>query len=233
MRPTTLAPVLRPLLRQALLAATLAATLAGCASAAKPGPGSAGPGGWRSLFDGKTLAGWTKADFIESGEPRVEDGKLILPAGARLTAVRREDMPLGNYEVELEAMRVDGQDFFCGITFPVAGSHASLIVGGWGGMVCGISSLEGMDASENETTRAIQFESGKWYRVRLRVTDRIEAWIDDEKIADVETAGRKIGTRHDIDPAKPFGLASWRTTAALRGIRWREAAAAPQEPAKP
>jgi hypothetical protein len=187
-------------------------------------PGCAQQGGWHSLHDGQSLAGWQRSEFDGGGQPRVDDGKLILPASeAGLTGVRRESpFASSNYEVELEAMRVDGQDFFCGITFPVAGSYASLIIGGWGGMVCGISSLEGMDAANNETTRAKEFEKGKWYRVRLRVTDDgIEAWLDDEKIVGIATEGRKIGVRRDIDASKPFGISSWRTTAALRDIRWR------------
>jgi hypothetical protein len=186
--------------------------------------GCAAPDGWHSLFDGKTLAGWQRSEFDGGGAPRAEDGRLILPASeSGLTGVRREAaFAPGDYEVELEAMRVDGRDFFCGITFPVAGSHASLIVGGWGGMVCGISSLEGMDAANNETTTAREFETGKWYRVRLRVTgEGIEAWLGEEKIVGVVTEGRKIGVRSDIDASKPFGLSSWRTTAALRNIRWR------------
>jgi hypothetical protein len=105
----------------------------------------------------------------------------------------------------------------------VGESHCSLIVGGWGGGVVGISSIDGADASENETTQFITFETGRWYRIRVRVTDKkIEAWVEQKKVADVLTAGRKITTRFgDIELSKPFGLASWSTSAAFRGIRIR------------
>ena len=59
---------------------------------------------------------------------------------------------MSDYEVTLEAMRVDGNDFFCGMTFPAGKDPCTLIVGGWGGTVVGLSSINGMDASENETT---------------------------------------------------------------------------------
>ncbi len=92
-----------------------------------------------------------------------------------------------NYEVALDAMRVMGSDFFCGLTVPVGTNFCSLIVGGWGGSLVGISSLDGMDASENETTKFVSFESGRWYRIRLRVTEKkIEGWIDKDKLVDVD-----------------------------------------------
>jgi hypothetical protein len=180
----------------------------------------------RSLFDGKTLEGWTVTDFGGHGEPAVEDGKLVLPIGEGLTGVTyagKAKPPTSNYEITLQAQRVQGQDFFCGLTFPVGDSFASLIVGGWGGAVCGISSIDGADASDNATTTRRKLQSGKWYAVRLRVTDeKIEAWIDDEQIVNVARAGKKFSVRGDIDESRPLGLASWRTEAALKDIRLRE-----------
>ena len=97
------------------------------------------------------------------------------------------DFPKMNYEVAFDAMRVMGSDFFCGLTVPVGESFCSLIVGGWGGTLVGISSLDGMDASENETTKFVSFETGRWYRIRLRVTEKkLQAWIDQEKLVDVD-----------------------------------------------
>jgi hypothetical protein len=48
-----------------------------------------------------------------------------------------------NYEIKLEAKKVTGNDFFCGMTFPVGDSFCSFIVGGWGGPVVGLSSIDG------------------------------------------------------------------------------------------
>jgi hypothetical protein len=127
-----------------------------------------------------------------------------------------------NYEASLEAMRMDGIDFFCALTFPVADSHCSFIVGGWAGSVVGLSSIDGRDASENETTRYMSFKDNQWYRIRVRVTEeKIEAWIDDQQVVNQPTKGRRIGTRIEVELSKPFGICAWETRAALRNIRVR------------
>jgi hypothetical protein len=52
--------------------------------------------------------------------------------------------------------------------------------------------------------------------------DRLEAWIDQEKLVDVVTTGKRISLRPgEIEESKPFGLASWQTSAALRQIKLR------------
>ncbi len=179
---------------------------------------------WRSLFDGKSLAGWRVTDFQEGGSVQVRDGLLLFLRGDPFVGVNcTETIPQINYEVSLDAMIVAGGDFFCGLTFPVGDSFCSLIVGGWGGSVVGLSSLDGYDASENETTQFITFEKGRWYRIRLRVSEtKIEAWVEQKKVADVVTTGRKLSLRFgEIDKSKPFGLASYSTSAAYRGIEIR------------
>jgi hypothetical protein len=132
-----------------------------------------------------------------------------------------------NYEVALDAMRLTGSDFFCGLTVPVGTNCCSLIVGGWGGSLVGISSLNGMDASENETTKFSNFESGHWYRIRLRVREkRIQAWIDKEKLVDVDTTDKRISVRPgDIELSQPFGIAAWQTSTALREVKFRRVSA--------
>ena len=179
--------------------------------------------GWTSLFDGKTLHGWKSSEFGGQGEPRVEDGKIILPAGADLTGITRTgEHPTMDYEISLEAMRVDGNDFFCGLTFPVGKDPCTLIVGGWGGSLVGLSSLDGFDASENETSQVIDFAKNRWYKIRVRVTKpKIEAWVDDKQIIDVETDGRRLSIRIEVERSRPLGIASWCTTAALRDIKVR------------
>jgi hypothetical protein len=180
--------------------------------------------GWKSLFDGQTLKGWKSTEFGGEGTVEVKDGAILLGVGNDLTGVSYErPTPHRNYEVSLEARRVDGSDFFCGLTFPVKDDPCSLIIGGWGGGVCGLSSIDGLDASENSTTKYREFETGRWYTIRLRVTDaKIEAWIDKDQIVSQSLAGKKISIRSEVEASRPFGIASYRTLAALRNIRLRE-----------
>lgn len=187
---------------------------------------------WVALFDGTTLAGWMQSDFEGGGAVKVEKpfrgggGAIVIAAGETLsgfTWMKGGELPRENYEITLEAMKLTGSDFFCGLTFPVGKSACSLIVGGWGGMVVGLSSIDHVDASENETTQGREFKDGRWYRVRVRVSgDKIEAWIDDEQLVDVEIGGRKISLRGgDIQKSLPLGVATYMTSAAVQDIRLR------------
>lgn len=179
-----------------------------------------------ALFDGSTLSGWEESGFGGMDEVWVEDGAIQLDFGmADLSGITWAGPPLPrmSYEVTLQAMRVDGSDFFCGLTFPVGDSFCSLIIGGWGGGLVGLSSLDGLDASENETGEWMSFENGHWYHIRLRVTkERLEAWIDGNQEVDAVPGERDISIRPEMEPALPFGIAAWNTRAALRNIRIRE-----------
>jgi hypothetical protein len=185
-----------------------------------------------SLFDGQSLRGWKVTDFGGGGEVRVEEGHLYLDMGGDMTGITIDPavkIPTMNYEISLEAQRVVGGDFFCGLTFPVGKESCSLIVGGWGGGLVGLSSLDGKDASNNETSSWRDFENDRWYKIRLRVEPkRIRAWIEDRKVVDAATEGRKIGIRPEVQLSRPLGFSTWRTAAALRAISVRELS--PQEP---
>lgn len=200
--------------------------LAGVLFAAEPMPPKDSGLPWKPLFDGKTLEGWKSTNFGGEGEVKVEKGTVILEMGEPLTGITFQDpkkLLKMNYEISLEAMRVKGTDFFCGLTFPIREKdHCSLILGGWGGGVCGISCLDGFDASENETTSFKEFKSDKWYKVRVMVTeDKLQSWLDDEKIVDVNIKDRKIHTRIEVDLSQPFGISAFRTTSALKDIKIR------------
>ncbi|HVV01155.1 MAG TPA: DUF1080 domain-containing protein [Verrucomicrobiae bacterium] len=182
------------------------------------------PGEWRKLFDGDDLVGWRATDFAGHGDVECKHGMIVLGMGDPFTGVNYTNaFPTENYEISLEAARLMGSDFFCGLTFPVTNDFCSLIVGGWGGSLVGISSLDGMDASENETTRYHSFDDRRWYQIRLRVSlGRIEAWIDGEKVVNVRTEGKRVSVRAgDIEESEPFGIACWQTSAALRNVAFR------------
>src|SRR5437870_2614115 len=76
--------------------------------------------GWQSMFDGKTLAGWHATEFAGRAEVQCESGLIVLEMGDPFTGLNwTNDFPRMNYEVALDAMRVEGSDFFCGLTVPV------------------------------------------------------------------------------------------------------------------
>lgn len=179
---------------------------------------------WKKLFDGKTLDGWKPSFTDNAGKVEVKDGAIVLPKGMKMTGLTYagKDFPKSDYEVVLECQRLDGTDFFATTTFPVGDQFCSLVVGGWGGMLTGISSINGADASENETTSSMEFKEKTWYAVRIRVSEaKVEAWIGEEKVADVNRRGRKFSTRIECEDCQPFGLATYDTTGAVRGIRVR------------
>lgn len=179
---------------------------------------------WQPLFDGKTLNNWQPTKFGGEGAVKVEDGQIVLEmGGGDLTGITwaGPQLPRTNYELALQAMRLDGSDFFAGITFPVADSFCSLILGGWGGTVVGLSSINGMDASENETSQSINFDR-RWYDVRILVTpEKIQAWLDQRQIIDQDITGKRIDTRVEVELSQPLGVAAWRTKSAVRNIRLR------------
>lgn len=182
-----------------------------------------------SLFDGKTLKGWATTDFAGHGEVKAENGVLEVGMGATLSGVTWTNagvLPTVDYEISLEAKKIDGSDFFCGLTCPVRDSHATLVMGGWGGSVTGISSIDGSDASENETTKFFFYEKNRWYKIKVRVTPaRIEVWLDNDRVINAEIADKKISLRSgEIDLNKPLGLATFQTTAAFRNIQLKRIA---------
>jgi len=185
---------------------------------------SAKIGEWQSLFDGKSLQGWRETPYTGHGAVRIEKGQIVLGPGAPMTGITWSgSYPRSNYEIRFEGARLDGGDFFASLTFPVEDSFCTWVTGGWGGDIMGLSSIDGWDASDNETRSYFDFEKGRWYALRLQVTDdRIQAWIDDRPIVDVNIGARRIGLRYgEIKLSAPLGFASYNTTGAVRKIEYR------------
>lgn len=187
------------------------------------------------LFDGKSLADWQVVDIGGSGEVAAENGSMVIRMGDSISGAvykKADKLPVTNYEITLEARRTQGVDFFCGLTFPVGNlkTCATLILGGWGGSVTGISSIDGMDASENSTGTYQRYEDNKWYRVRLRVTPKnLSAWVGDQQVIDVDIEGKKIGVRPGpIESYLPLSLTTFATEAEIRNIKLSPVAAEKQ-----
>ena len=195
---------------------------------------------WESLFDGKTLGKWEVTDYVASEGVEIKEGGVIkIRPGQPLGGIRwtgKDDLPVIDYEISLEARRVEGDDFFCCLTFPYKEKHASFVVGGWGGSLTGISNVNHYDASENETNGIGDFKEGTWYKIRLRATgDRIEAWIDDEQSVNLTTTEKIIEMRFgEIEESVPLGVSVFMTTAEVRDIKLKrlEPGAAAASPAR-
>ena len=178
------------------------------------------------LFDGKSLANWEPVDIGGSGQVELEDDLLIINQGESVSGVvykKAADLPVINYEITLEAKRLQGVDFFVGLTFPVGDlkTCATLVCGGWGGSVTGISSIDNLDASENGTSSYQRYEDDKWYPVKLRVTaDNLSAWVGDKQVIDEDIKGKKIAVRPGpIESYLPLSLTTFNTTAAIRNVK--------------
>lgn len=182
------------------------------------------PTEWQSMFDGKTLQGWRETPYTDRGEVRVENGTIVLGTGKPLTGVNWSGaFPHNNYEVRFEGARLKGNDFFAALTFPVGDSFCTWVTGGWGGDIVGLSSIDGWDASDNETRSYFTFEKERWYALRLRVADRrIRAWIDELQVIDVNVEGRALSLYFgETKLSAPFGFGSYRTAGGLRKIEYR------------
>jgi hypothetical protein len=195
---------------------------------------AAHPETWQSLFDGKTLAGWTVPVYGGDGEVEVQEGNIVLGRGEMMTGIRYEkEFPKINYEIRYEAQRTSGYDFFAACTFPVKESYCTFINGGWGGGLVGLSSVNGYDASENSTSDHVDFRGDTWYRFRIRVTDdRIQVWLTpqdkegnweaEKSIVELETEDKELSTRFEVGKYKPLGFCTWCTGGQLRNIEYRK-----------
>jgi len=183
------------------------------------------PAGWEPLFDGKTLSGWEIVRYGGEGEPYVKNGVIVLPMAVSglMTGLCwvGDPLPNNNYIIYYEARRMEGHDIFAALSFPYGDTYASLIFGGWGGIVNGLSSIDGYDASENETTRHFIQTDKEWYQVQLRVTpDSIRAIVGQEQVIDIATAGKEIHLRPGL-PDTGLTLWTYLTTGEIRNLRFK------------
>ena len=187
-------------------------------------PAPAQSSDWKPLFDGQSLTGWRETPFTGKGKVETGGGAILLLPGAPMTGVTwTGEFPKTNYEIRWEARRVQGNDFFSSLTFPAGGAFATWVTGGWGGDIVGMSSIDGWDASENETRSYFNFENGRWYSFRIEVRPgRVRAWIDDSSVFNVEIVGREISLRRgEIILSAPLGFAAFATRGEIRKIDYR------------
>jgi hypothetical protein len=94
-------------------------------------------------------------------------------------------------------------------------------MGGWGGSVTGISSIDNMDASENNTSSYQKYVDNKWYHVKVRITPKdIHIWVDDKEIINAEIEGKKLGVRPGpIESYLPLSFTTYQTTSAIKNVK--------------
>ncbi|MEI8373009.1 MAG: DUF1080 domain-containing protein [Planctomycetota bacterium] len=178
----------------------------------------------KDLFNGKTLEGWKVTDFGGEGKVAVRDGTIIMERGNQMTGITWSGKPpRSNYELTLEGKRIEGSDFFCTTTFPVGDKYCSFVTGGWGGSMIGLSTIDHMDASENQTSASREFKNNTWYQFRIRVTEeKIEVWIDKDQVVDQDRKDHTFGVRIECDASRPLGISTYESVGAVRNIRLKE-----------
>lgn len=182
---------------------------------------------WR-LLESALASEWQQAGIPEEGQIQINsDDELVLAAGQPMTGARfmgwaAAELPQTSYVIQYEALREEGRDFFGTVTFPVGShdTHASFVLGGWGGTLTGISSIDFLDASENQTRAEMPFQANRWYRVRIEVRpEDLRVWVDGKPVVNANIKGRKVGLRPgDIEQCVPFGFATYATKAKIRNV---------------
>ena len=173
------------------------------------------------IFNGVSLDGWEIANFLSPGIVYVAKGEILIEKGEGCTGITwTGTYPVMDYQLSLDAKRIDGHDFFCGLTFPVNDDFCSLIVGGWGGSLVGLSCIDNRDASSNETSTWMNFKEDQWYHITVEVSkEKIKAMVDDKVVIDFSTKNHYLSIRPEVSNNIPLGIASWNTTASLKNIR--------------
>ena len=198
----------------------------GVALAGMLGVCAAGAGEPVSLFNGKDLSGWKVAAFDGGGAVTVlADGAVSCGRGDPMSGIAYTNpVPTMSYELRLEVMRVEGSDFFVGLTIPVEENFCTVIIGGWGGGLCGVSSVNYMDASESPWSRGVSFEDNRWHTLRVRVMPNVlQVFLDEKKTYHARIEYEKstqfsLRSGSDIDKTKPLGLATYQTHAQWRNF---------------
>lgn len=183
-------------------------------------------GQWIKLFDGKTLDNWIpleKTDYNMDSRAEVTNSYIRLAKGVPYSAIIIDaKFPKTNYEIKLRAQRLERDDIFCGILFPVKDSYCSAVFGGWGNWIVGLSCVDEMFADENSAGDTMHFTNNEWYEIRMRVTDKaITAWVHDTQVIHQDLEDHRISPYPGLEMFGPFAFFTYDTAAAYDSIEFR------------
>ncbi len=132
---------------------------------------------------------------------------------------------MAGYELRWEAQRSTGADFFAALTFPVGDLKrcVTLVNGGWGGSVVGISCVDDLNASEQPQSTGYNFVNGRWYAFLLQVTpEAIRVVIDGNEQFVINVKGRRLSMHpSEIRLCEPLGFGSFSSAGVVRGLQMR------------
>jgi len=177
------------------------------------------------LLSEESIHDWRASEFSISGAEDLAPHRIALGMGNPFTGVTwdGEELPTMDYEIEVIARKTMGTDFFCGLTFPVDDEFCTLILGGWGGSITGLSSIDGVDASENFTRSFRRYDIGTDYTIRLRVDrQQVQAWLQDGLLLEVDLDDHVLSTRPEVELSKPLGISCYNTAAIVSSMRIRQ-----------
>jgi|694.fasta_scaffold01983_4 hypothetical protein len=178
---------------------------------------------WKPLLTGELKEKWEPTTFGGEGKVEFKDEELLLEIGFPLTGTTfKGEFPKEGFEIEMEANRLEGSDFLCGLTFPVGDGFCTYVGGGWGGTLVGLSCIDSNDAANNNTTQYFNFENKKWYKFRVRVDKQhITCWIDDKEYIKQPRDGHQFQLRSEVNANRPMGLAVYQSRVAVRNFKYR------------
>ena len=159
--------------------------------------------------------------YLKAGAVKFEDGIMTIAAGEPFSGAALTDPVYSDYyELSLEARRTAGSDIFCGIYFPVGDSHCSVVLGGWGNSLSGLSMLDGLSAAENETAYPQSFGNDKWVKVQLKVLpESLTLMADGETVIHLDREGRELTPYLGLEMFHPLGFFTYESAAEIRNAR--------------
>jgi len=191
----------------------LAVTFAACALPSQDA------GGWQSLFDGESLAGWTRMNGTASYE--VEDGAIVgtTSQGSPNSFLCTERF-FGDFELEFEVKLFD-DELNSGVQFRshsiptfgdgrVHGYQVEVSTDGDAGFVYDEAGRGWLSTDRDDPLRRAAFRKGEWNRYRvICLGPTIRTWVNGVPVA------------HIVDDVAPNGFIGLQVHSVAGDPKWR------------